>query len=135
MRGLIWAAKGHPDQVPALPNVLIAPEITSGAELYEFACSSCHGREGEGLFGGPVADTPLNPAKIESVTLNGRLRSGMPGFAGQFTPEQLETLVDYVYSLSEGQVEPSPVTYQLPPVNYNWATLGELPVFGDIRGN
>ena len=46
LRGLLWAAKGRPDQVPSLPNVLLAPGVTDGAELYEIACASCRGLYG-----------------------------------------------------------------------------------------
>jgi len=115
MRGLLWAAQGRPDQVPPLPNVLIAPGVTDGVELYDIACAGCHGRQGEGLFGTALTGAGLARGKIRSAIVRGRVRSGMPAFEGQFTDEQLRTLVDYVYGLSTGATEPPPERYPLPP--------------------
>lgn len=115
LRGMLWAAQGRPDQVPALPNVLVAPGVDDGAELYDIACAACHGWKGEGLFGTSLANTTLREAKIRANILRGRKRSGMPAFAGQFTAEQLEVLVTYVAGLASGRIEPPPDTYPLPP--------------------
>ncbi|MBS1252493.1 MAG: Cytochrome c6 [Anaerolineales bacterium] len=115
LRGLLWAARGRPDQVPVLPNVLIAPGVTNGLELYDVACSACHGQKGEGLFGATLADTALRESKVRSNVLRGRERSGMPAFEGQFTEEQLDVLVNYVAGVASGQIEPPPDTYPLPP--------------------
>ena len=45
LRGLLWAVRGKPAKVPTLPGVLIAPNVTDGAELYDIACAACHGEE------------------------------------------------------------------------------------------
>jgi len=119
MRGLLWAARGRPDRVPPLSNVLIAPGVTDGVELYDIACASCHGPQGEGLFGTALAGTGLTKAKIRGAIIRGRTRSGMPSFKGQFTDEQLQILVDYVYGLSTGEIEPAPATYPLPPAQFD----------------
>lgn len=114
LRGLLWAARGHPDQVPTLPNVLIAPGVSDGLELYDIACAACHGRKGEGLFGATLTDSALRDSKIRSNVLRGRERSGMPAFEGQFTDEQLAALVAYVAGLASGRILPPPDTYPLP---------------------
>lgn len=115
LRGLLWAAQGRPDQVPALPNVLVAPGVTEGLELYDIACSACHGAKGEGLFGATLAGTSLRESKIRSAILRGRERSGMPPFEGQFTNAQLDALVTYVAGLAGGTIKPPPDTYPLEP--------------------
>ncbi|MFQ5577062.1 MAG: c-type cytochrome [Anaerolineae bacterium] len=115
LRGLLWAAQGRPDQVPILPNVLIAPGVSEGSDLYDIACAACHGTKGEGLFGAALADTSLRDSKIKSAITRGRERSGMPAFEGQFTDEQLDTLVSYVAGLSGGKIEPPPDTFPLAP--------------------
>lgn len=115
LRGLLWAARGRPDQVPSLPNVLIAPGVTNGRELYDIACAACHGAKGEGLFGAALTGTALREPKIRSNVLRGRERSGMPSFEGQFTDEQLDVLVTYVAGLASGEIAPPPDTYPLPP--------------------
>ncbi|MFQ5613413.1 MAG: c-type cytochrome [Anaerolineae bacterium] len=127
LRGLLWAARGRPDQVPILPNILIAPGVSDGAELYDIACAACHGHKGEGLFGTALAGTALRESKIRSNTLRGRQRSGMPAFEGQFTAEQLDALVVYVADLAAGVVEPPPETYPLPPGQLTCSAGVELP--------
>lgn len=115
LRGLLWAAQGRPDLMPELANILIAPGVSDGADLYDIACSSCHGQQGEGIFGLKLTGTGVKESKIRSNILRGRLRSGMPSYEGQFTDEQLDALVLFVSELSSGQAETLPDFYKLPP--------------------
>jgi mono/diheme cytochrome c family protein len=115
LRGLLWAAKGKPDKVPELPNVLIAPGVSDGAELFEIACSACHGKQGEGLFGVALVNSGLPDNKIRAQILNGRVRSGMPPFKGKFTNDQLDALVNYVTGLASGALTAPPDTFPLDP--------------------
>ena len=121
LRGALWASKGKPDEVPALPGVLLAPGIDDGAELFEIACSTCHGLHGEGLFGKELANSGLKDNKIRSNILKGRLQSGMPSFDGKFTDAQLQALVDYVVALANGTAEIPPAEYPLEPPAFNCA--------------
>ncbi len=130
LRGMLWAAKGRPDQIPALPNVLLAPGVTDGAELYQIACSTCHGLKGEGLFGKVLADTGLTAGKIRSNILKGRLISGMPSFEGMFTNSQLKVLVDYVVSLADGTAEIPPAEYPLAPPAFDCSAQGTSETCG-----
>lgn len=130
LRGMLWAAKGRPDQVPVLPNVLLAPGVTDGAELFEIACSTCHGYYGEGLFGRELANTGLNENKIRSNILNGRIQSGMPSFEGKFTDTQLQALVNYVVSLANGTAEIPPAEYPLDPPAFNCSARGASETCG-----
>lgn len=124
LRGMLWAAKGRPDQVPALPDVLLAPGVMDGAALYQIACSTCHGMTGEGLFGKVLADTGLTAGKIRSNILKGRLLSGMPSFEGMFTGTQLKELVDYVVSLADGTAIIPPAEYPLDPPKFDCLAQG-----------
>ena len=117
LRGLLWASNGSPDQIPEL-DMLIAPGIEDGAELYDIACAGCHGFAGEGLFGIALTDSGLRDSKIRSSTLRGRERSGMPAFEGQFTDDQIELLVRFVAGISSGDIQPQPSFYELPPVEF-----------------
>ena len=119
LRGALWAARGRADEVPALPGVLLAPGVTDGAELFEIACSTCHGLHGEGLFGREIANTGLTDNKIRSNILSGRLKSGMPSFDGMFTAQQLNALVDYTVLLAKGEAEIPPLEYPLTPPAFN----------------
>ena len=114
LRGLIWSAKGRPDAVPELPGVLLAPGVQDGAELFEYACSACHGPNGEGLFGTAIANSGLSESKVRAAILRGRLRSGMPAFEGQFTDAQLDALVIFSQGLANGAVDLPPASYPLP---------------------
>lgn len=113
LRGVLWSAQGRPDQVSGLANVLLAPGVSDGLELYDIACAACHGSSGEGLFGIALTGSGLEEKKISSSILRGRERSGMPAFKGQFTDEQLEILVHYVVGLSSGEIDPPPINYPL----------------------
>ena len=113
LRGALWAARGRADEVPALPGVLIAPGVDDGAELFEIACSTCHGKYGEGLFGRVIMNTGVKESKIRTNILRGRLNSGMPSFEGMFTDSQLQALIDYTFALATGKAEIPPSQYPL----------------------
>ncbi|MFQ5398844.1 MAG: c-type cytochrome [Anaerolineae bacterium] len=117
LRGLLWAANGRPDAVPVL-DLLIAPGVEDGAELYDIACAGCHGFAGEGLFGIALTGSGLRESKIRSTTERGRERSGMPAFEGQFTDDQMDALVTFVGGIASGQIEPQPNSYELPPAEF-----------------
>ena len=115
LRGLLWTANGRPDSVPLLGNILMAPGVSSGVELYDIACAACHGQNGEGLFGTALVSSGLTDNKILAAIVRGRDRSGMPAFEGQFTDDQLDELVAYVVGIASGSIEPAPNSYPLPP--------------------
>jgi cytochrome c553 len=119
LRGLIWSARGKPDKVPELAGVMAAPGATNGADIYEIACSSCHGKQGEGLFGVQLMGGGLSAGKIRSQILSGKVRSGMPPFDGKFTPAQLEALTTFVAEMSSGAATPMPDTFPLEPGHLN----------------
>ena len=115
LRGLLWAAQGRPEQVPQLENILIAPSVDDGVELYDIACASCHGSSGEGLFGLKLVGSGIGENQMRSAILRGRVRSGMPSFENKFTDEQLKILVKYVSGIATGVIKPEPERYPLPP--------------------
>jgi len=117
LRGLLWAANGRPDAVPVL-DLLIAPGVEDGAELYDIACAGCHGFTGEGLFGIALTGSGLRESKIRSTIERGRERSGMPAFEGQFTDDQMDALVTFVAGIASGELEPQPNSYALPPAEF-----------------
>jgi len=127
MRGLLWAARGRPDEVPGLPSDVIAPGVEDGQELYDIACAGCHGFRGEGLFGINLADRSISQGAVRAFIQDGIPELGMPAFEGQFTDEQLQALTQYVTNLGEGEVPPD--EYPLPPPEFNC-----MPVTGDLCG-
>lgn len=116
LRGMLWTARGRPDEVPKLPGNLIAPGVESGVELYDIACAGCHGRSGEGLFGISLAERGISQPAARSFIRNGIPELGMPAFGGQFTVEQLDALSQFVADMSQGEAPPE--EYPLsPPVS------------------
>lgn len=115
LRGMLWAAQGKPDKLPNLPGMLIAPYVTNGEELYQIACSGCHGHRAEGLFAMGLVDTNISMSSVHSIIEAGIPKMGMPSFKNQFTQDQLTNLVAYVTGLASGKIAPSPDAYPLPP--------------------
>ncbi|MDH3943741.1 MAG: cytochrome c [Anaerolineae bacterium] len=118
LRGLLWTAQGRPDLVPSLGNILIAPGVTDGVELYDLACSACHGISGQGLFGTTLVNSGLSENNVRSAILRGRERSGMPPFDGLLSNEQMDALVAYVVGIASGEFEPAPLSYPLPEAQF-----------------
>jgi len=118
LRGLVWAVRGKPAKVPTLPGVLIAPNVTDGAELFDIACAACHGKKAEGLFAIGLVGIDISKISARSFIERGIPRSGMPSFEGQFTEAQLESLVNFVSGLSDGTIKPLPDSYLLPPARF-----------------
>jgi mono/diheme cytochrome c family protein len=127
LRGLIWAARGRPDQVPQLTGVLLAPNVTDGAELYAFACAGCHGANGEGLFGMRLVGAGISRQAMRSFILQGLPSFGMPAFEGQFDDDQLDAMLDFLTRMAKGEIAPAPDQITLPPPvsNCSVPTAGE----------
>lgn len=129
LRGLLWAARGRPDEVPIIPGLLIAPGVTDGGELYDIACAGCHGFQAEGLFGISLVNTGVPKVAIRTFVVKGLVPLGMPGFEGQFTNDQLDTLVDFVYGVANGEITLEPY-YSLSPAKLGCDPSAELTVCG-----
>ena len=104
--------------MPELGAILIAPGVENSVELYDVACATCHGVSGEGLFGTALTSSGITEDQIRSTILRGRDRSGMPSFDSKFTDSQLAVLVEYVAGIASGSIEPAPLSYSLPPAQF-----------------
>lgn len=74
-----------------------------GVDLYQRACAICHGDGGVGgigpaIDGGSNTDASLSDQQIAGVITVGP--GNMPGY-GRLSAEQVDSLVDYVRSLSD----------------------------------
>lgn len=130
MRGLLWAAYGRPDEVPQLPGSLLAAGESDGAVLYDIACASCHGYQGEGLFAMNLVGTGVSKTAIRSFILRGIKEAGMPEFEGRFNDEQLEALLDFVSGLANEEIAPLPEKFPLP-----LPQVGCSPLSADVDCN
>ena len=139
MRGLLWAARGKPDQVPEVPGLMIAPGVSEGVELYQVACGGCHGLKGEGLSAMGLANTKISQGAISDFTLHGIPALGMPSFEGLLTNSQMDTLVAFVTGLASGEIPPPPDYYHLPPPLLSCAQAPDNPAcqytISEIGGN
>lgn len=117
LRGLLWSARGRPDDVPHLPGVLLAPGVSDGSELYDVACAGCHGFDGEGLFAMSLVERGISKRALETFVIDGIPMLGMPGFEGQFQEDQLHALVDFLASLGSGEISPRSQGIPLPPAS------------------
>ena len=73
------------------------PAVLGKAE-FQGVCATCHGMQGQGGYGPPLATDPLltQPAGLESIIRNGR--GLMPAVADTWTPAQVKALEQYVKS-------------------------------------
>jgi len=72
-------------------------------ELYVHSCATCHGLEGEGGIGVEIASGSNTAENLSDEQIAGVITVGpgnMPGFS-RLTPEQVDSLVRYVRSLSK----------------------------------
>lgn len=86
---------------PASGGVPLPPELVEGHSLYGRFCAACHGADGEGGLGGPVAGIGLTAGELDDIIRNGA--GSMPGFADQMSDEQLAALVLFTEALASGQ--------------------------------
>ena len=88
-----------------------AAPLSRGRELYEQNCIQCHGAGGRG--DGPLAaglrpppldltvHVPLHSdQELENWITNGVPRTAMPAFGGQFSPEEIQAVINYIRELA-----------------------------------
>ena len=100
MAGSSGAAGTNAGEIASEANA-VPRELAEGHALYGRFCAACHGVDGEGGLGGPVAGTGLSAVALDEI-----IRSGvgsMPGFADRMTGTELESLVAYSEALASGR--------------------------------
>jgi mono/diheme cytochrome c family protein len=94
---LSFATMALSAQPPANANLTANP-------IFQKDCAKCHGKTAEGRhFGGPslISDkTSAAPGDdLRNIITNGKGR--MPKYASKLTPEEIDTLVEQIRSLSK----------------------------------
>ncbi|MFN2506899.1 MAG: c-type cytochrome [Acidimicrobiales bacterium] len=89
---------GQPEPPPLPPS-----EVRAGEELFQVACSSCHGLDGRGDEQGPSL-IGVGEASVDFYLSTGRMPLDRPDVQAQrkeppYTPRQIRQLVAYVTSL------------------------------------
>jgi len=110
-RAVIRRRAAREEIPPGPPDRETSMSITRGKNRYDADCASCHGSDGRtptfvgrGMLPQAVAlDSPgvqgYSDRELFSVIREGIRFTGMPGFAGTETNDQIWDLVDYLRSL------------------------------------
>jgi cytochrome c oxidase cbb3-type subunit 2 len=74
--------------------------VSKGKKLYKMECAGCHGQNAEGNIGTGFADVmEAEPSDTDIyLTIANGLEGAMPGYAAQFTKEEIWQLVEFVKS-------------------------------------
>jgi len=83
---------------------------SSGASIFAQHCSQCHGNDGKGKAAfktpdltDPAVQASLTDCQMLSIIRNGKKGTAMPGWAGQFSDEQIRAVAAYVRSLGSSK--------------------------------
>lgn len=87
----------------------VTKSVFKGYELYNSYCFRCHGGDATGSAYAPDLRQSLNNgmtrSQFLSVAMEGRKAKGMPSWAGFFTPDQIDSIYEYVKARSIGAVD------------------------------
>jgi mono/diheme cytochrome c family protein len=88
---------------PELPPIAStnADVIAAGEKLYNVACSSCHGHNGQGTRMAPALNvqsflTQTNDQAMKAIISQGVPDTRMPAWGGRLTDEQLNSLISFI---------------------------------------
>ena len=119
--------------IPPLPEVEGDPSL--GAVIYQANCIVCHGDQGQGRFGKPLAQAwPANQPDIfiRQVVREGISGTVMPGWAsdlsGPLSDEDIDNVTAYVLTLAPVSASPTPT----PPPDGPFDLTLSLVAFGII---
>ena len=85
----------------AADQASILPELSEGHALFGRFCAACHGANGEGGLGGPVAGIEVTAVELDGIVRNGV--GSMPGFADQMSDGEVAALVAFTEALVAGE--------------------------------
>ena len=85
----------------AADQVSIPPELVEGHALFGQFCAACHGENGEGGLGGPVAGIGMSAVELDEIIRNGV--GSMPGFAERMSDGEVAALVAFTEALAAGE--------------------------------
>jgi len=98
-----------------LAMILLAPAMAADAPaLYQQHCATCHNAQRLGGMGPALLPGNLKRLRKKaavSVIGNGRVATQMPGFSDKLSPQDIEALVEYIYTPST-----EPVVWGLPEI-------------------
>jgi mono/diheme cytochrome c family protein len=114
---------GTTEDGTAVGDPVIPPELAEGHSLFGQFCAACHGPNGEGGLGGPVAGIGMSAADMEEIIRNGV--GSMPGFSDQMTDAKIGALVSFSEALASG------VTFEVQETTTTTHSADETLAAGD----
>ena len=113
-----------PPDIPRLPDVEGDP--SAGAVVYLTECRACHGENGQGRFGLPLAKSwPVNDPEtyIRQVVGQGIAGTSMPAWGmeagGPLSSDQIANVTAFVLSLTPASTSSTPIPSQPGPISLN----------------
>ena len=111
--GLLLLPTAAPAQVGPTPPPTSASDVRAGRELFQVACSSCHGLDGEGVPERGPSLVGVGAASADFYLSTGRMHLDRSDVQAQrkepaYCPRQIRELVAYVASLGRGPAIPRP---------------------------
>jgi ubiquinol-cytochrome c reductase cytochrome c subunit len=113
LAGFAIAVWGQPPSDPSPAAAAVSTSTsTEGKDLFEEACSSCHGFDGKGVKGQGPSLIHAGEAAADFYLRTGRMPLGQVGdepLRGEprYSNSQIEALVEYVGSLGDGPAIPN----------------------------
>ncbi len=111
----LWVAVGTGAEAQPAPTTTVPAvnqiEIDDGRSLFEIACTTCHGAEGQGTDRGPSL-VGVGAASADFFLSTGRMPLDRPRAQAErkraaFTPDEIALLTAYVASLGPGPAIPA----------------------------
>ncbi len=105
--GVAVHASPKPAQKAAVANP--TPEqLDQGKQTFESTCSTCHGLDGGGAMGPNIQGIPfrLGTDAVANIIKNGISNGGMPAFGATLSAAQIQSVVDYLLSLTRKDAGP-----------------------------
>lgn len=104
-------ADGEVSEASLLELAKSADVLVEGKQLFATRCAACHGELGQGVVGPNLTDEyTIHGADIRNIhriVRDGVLEKGMLAWKSQLTPEQLQAVVAFVWTL-RGTNPPNP---------------------------
>ncbi len=108
--------------------IFLLPSTTQASEIYQEKCARCHGEKRLGGEGPALLPENLGRLKKDraiDIIANGAPATQMPTYGKELSPQQIEELVDFIYSAPD--VKPSWGEKEINATHVIHNDLGSLP--------
>lgn len=130
----IWLNVEAGVEFKALPEAPISGDVELGRSIYEYECSECHGRNGEGVtgtaLGNPAMLSMTSDAFLRHAIVNGRQGTEMMPFTGKLDDAEIDSVTAFLRSRATAWDIQEPVLRSPPPKeDYVLNPDGDAPEF------